>query len=83
MWSITPSDSTISCMTTFSDREIKLVRKLQDAPPQTTLRIQQVCLLHSHCTPLPLFRVYRIDNDTFEAQWNETHKPGTTQVFHF
>jgi hypothetical protein len=76
-------NSTIYCMKTFSDREIKLVRKLRDRPPQTTLQIQEPCLLHSYCNPLPLFRVYKIDDTTFEAQWNEHHKQGTTQVFRF
>ncbi len=70
-------------MKTFSDREMKLLRKLKDQPAQTTLQIQEACLLHSSCNPLPLFRVYKIDDSTFEAQWNEIHKPGTKQVFPF
>lgn len=76
-------DSTISCMKTFSDREIKLVRKLKDLPLQTTLQIQEPCDLHSYCSPLPLFRVYKIDDSSFEAQWNEFHKAGIKQVFKF
>ena len=83
MWSIDPAMGTISCMKTFSDREMKLVRQLQERPPQTALKIQSACLLHSYCTPLPQFRVYRIDDVSFEAQWNETHRPGTKQVFQF
>jgi hypothetical protein len=70
-------------MKTFSDREMKLVQKLKDQPTQTTLRIQEPCSLHSVCTPLPLFRVYKIDDATFEAEWNETHKLGPKQVFVF
>ena len=76
-------DSTIYCMKTFSDREIKLVRKLRDLPSQTTLQIQEACVLHSYCSPLPLFRVYKINDSSFEAQWNEFHKAGIKQVFRF
>ena len=76
-------NSTIYCMMTFTDREIKLVRKLSNLPSQAILQIQEPCLLHSYCNPLPLFRVYKIDDTTFEAQWNEHHNRGTTQHFRF
>jgi hypothetical protein len=32
---------------------------------------------------LPLFRVYKIDDTSFEAQWNGYHEQGTTQTFNF
>jgi hypothetical protein len=35
------------------------------------------------CTPLPLFRVYKIDDVSFEAEWNSHHVPGPKQVFQF
>ena len=70
-------------MNTFTDREMKLVVKLKKQPAQNTLGIQDPCPLHSVCTPLPLFRVYKIDDSTFEAQWNDYHNPGTRQVFRF
>jgi hypothetical protein len=70
-------------MHTFSDREMKLVLRLKEQPPETVLRLQDPCPLHSVCTPLPLFRVYKIDDSTFEAQWNDYHNPGTRQVFRF
>jgi len=70
-------------MKAFNDREMKLVQKLKDQPAGSILRIQQACLLHSYCNPLPLFRVHRIDDETFDAQWNDQHKPGIKQVFKF
>jgi len=70
-------------MTTFTDAELKLVRKLTAQQPLSVLQIQQACPTHSVCNPLPLFRVYKIDNDSFEAQWNGYHERGTKQVFRF
>jgi hypothetical protein len=70
-------------MNTFTDAELKLIRKLTDQPPQTVLQIKKNCPTHSVCTPLPLFRVYKIDNDSFEAQWNGYHEQGTKQLFQF
>jgi len=70
-------------MRTFNDREIKLIGKLKEQPPQTTVSLWQDCPLHSYCNPLPLFRGYKIDDATFEAQWNEFHHPGIKQVFRF
>ena len=70
-------------MTTFTDQELKLVRKLADRPPQTVLQIQKPCPTHSVCNPRPLFRVYKIDDASFEAQWNGYHEEGTKQVFSF
>ncbi|HEX4998463.1 MAG TPA: hypothetical protein VFY29_09560 [Terriglobia bacterium] len=60
-----------------------MIRRLKGMPPQTILKIQEPCPLHSYCSPLPLFRVYRIDDATFEAEWNTYHKPGPKQVFAF
>lgn len=68
---------------TFNERELKLIRNLKDRPPQTVLRINEDCPLHSVCTPLPLFRVYKIDEHSFEAEWNEYHNRGIRQVFRF
>ena len=70
-------------MTTFTDAELKLIRKLKLQPVQTVLQIKKACPTHSVCTPLPLFRVYKIDDVTFEAQWNGYHEAGTKQVFQF
>jgi hypothetical protein len=70
-------------MTTFTDAELKLIRKLAGQTPQTVLQIRKACPLHSVCNPLPLFRVYKIDDGSFEAQWNGYHDPGTRQVFQF
>jgi hypothetical protein len=70
-------------MTTFTDAELKLIRKLSGQPPQTALSIKKACPTHSVCTPLPLFRVYKIDDASFEAQWNGYHEQGTKQVFEF
>ncbi len=70
-------------MTTFTDAELKLVRKLAAAPAFTVLQIQQACPTHSVCNPLPLFRIYKIDDESFEAQWNGYHEAGPKQVFRF
>jgi len=70
-------------MTTFTDAELSLITRLTGKPPQTVLQIKDACPAHSVCNPLPLFRIYKIDNDSFEAQWNGYHEPGTKQVFRF
>ena len=70
-------------MTTFTEEELKLIRKLSAQPPQTVLQIKKACPTHSVCTPLPLFRVYKIDDQSFEAQWNGYHEEGTRQIFEF
>ncbi|MBI2149164.1 MAG: hypothetical protein HYU27_00980 [Acidobacteria bacterium] len=70
-------------MTTFTGAELKLIRKLKDQPVQTVLQIRSACPTHSVCNPLPLFRVYKIDDTSFEAQWNGYHEEGTRQVFQF
>ena len=67
----------------FNDRELKLIRKIQAQPAQTVAQIRESCPQHSVCTPLPLFRVYKIDDQTFEAQWNGHHEAGTKQTFRF
>jgi len=70
-------------MKTFTDHELKLIRNLRDRPSDTVLEIKDACPLHSYCSPLPLFRVYKIDDVSFEAQWNEYHIAGIKQVFSF
>ena len=70
-------------MTTFSDPELKLIRQLAGQPPQSVLQIRQACPTHSVCNPLPLFRLYKIDDLSFEARWNGFHEQGTMQVFQF
>ena len=70
-------------MTTFTDAELKLIRKLETKPTLTVLEIKKPCLLHSVCMPLPLFRIYKIDDTFFEAQWNSYHESGPKQVFSF
>jgi hypothetical protein len=70
-------------MTTFTDAELKLVHKLRTQPPMTVLKIRKTCPTHSVCTPLPLFRIYKIDDISFEAQWNGYHEAGPRQVFSF
>ena len=70
-------------MTTFTEAELKVIRKLQTRPTQTVLEIEETCPKHSVCMPLPVFRVYKIDDSSFEAQWNSYHEPGPKQVFQF
>jgi len=70
-------------MVTFTDAELKLIRKLSTQPPQSVLVIKKACPTHSVCNPLPIFRVYKLDDESFEAQWNDYHEPGTKQVFRF
>jgi len=70
-------------MDTFTDAEMKLIKKLAAQPPQTVLVIRKACPTHSVCNPLPLFRLYKIDDASFEAQWNGFHEAGTKQIFHF
>jgi hypothetical protein len=70
-------------MRTFTDAELKLVQNLSTRPPQSVLQIKEGCPQHSVCHPLPLFRVYKIDDDSFEAQWNGFHEAGTKQTFRF
>ena len=70
-------------MKTFSEKESQLVAKLKDAPAQTVLELRESCPSHSYCNPLPLFRLYRVDESTFEAQWNSHHRKGPTQSFEF
>jgi len=67
----------------FTEAELKLIGKLRERPPLTVLEIKKSCPTHSVCTPLPLFRVYKIDDNSFEAQWNGYHEPFTKQVFAF
>jgi hypothetical protein len=70
-------------MHTFTERENKLVSKLKSLAPQSVLKIAEPCPLHSMCVPLPLFRVYKIDDGSFEAEWNSYHLAGPKQVFRF
>ena len=79
----TPSSIKITFMTTFTDAELKLIQKLTAQPIQTVLQIKKDCPTHSVCNPLPLFRVYKMDDTQFEAQWNGYHEAGTKQVFPF
>ena len=72
-----------SRMHTFTEREKKLISKLKSLSPQAVLKIAEPCPLHSMCVPLPLFRVYKIDDGTFEAEWNSFHNTGPKQVFRF
>ena len=78
-----PISDRIMTMTTFTDAELKLIRKLTTQPAQTVLEIKSSCPTHSVCMPLPLFRVYKIDDASFEAQWNSYHETGPKQVFQF
>jgi hypothetical protein len=70
-------------MQIFNEDELKLIGKLKEKPPQTVLQIKKPCPTHSVCNPLPLFRVYKIDDSSFEAQWNGYHQAFTKQVFQF
>ena len=70
-------------MKTFTDHELKFIRSLKDRPADTVLEIKEACPLHSYCSPLPLFRLYKIDDENFEAQWNDYHMPGVKQIFRF
>jgi hypothetical protein len=70
-------------MQTFTEREARLIARLQTMPPQSVLKFTEPCPLHSYCNPLPLFRVYKMDDERFEAQWNNYHEEGPKQVFAF
>lgn len=70
-------------MKVFTEPELKLIRKLSGQPPQTVSMIRKACPTHSVCNPLPVFRVYKVDDVTFEAQWNGYHERGTAQMFRF
>lgn len=70
-------------MRAFNEKELKLISRLKERSPQSVLRTQGGCPHHSYCNPLPLFLVYKIDDETFEAQWNEFHEQGPRQVFRF
>jgi len=70
-------------MRTFTPHELRRIRRLKNLPAQTILKIEEPCPLHSVCTPLPLFRVYKIDDARFQAEWNSHHSPGPKQVFTF
>jgi hypothetical protein len=70
-------------MVTFTEPELKLIRKLKTQPAHTVLQIRKPCPVHSVCNPLPLFRIYKIDDATFEAEWNGYHEQGPKQVFEF
>ena len=70
-------------MKTFTDAELKLIQKLTGRPSQTVLQIKKACPTHSYCNPLPLFQVYKIDDASFEAQWNGYHDAGPRQTFRF
>ena len=70
-------------MKTFTDTELQLIRKLSAQPPQSVLQLRKACPTHSVCNPLPVFRVYKIDDTSFEAQWNGYHEQGTKQIFRF
>jgi hypothetical protein len=67
----------------FTNAELKLIGKLKERPAQTVLQIKEPCPTHSVCNPLPLFRIYKIDDNSFEAQWNGYHELFTKQVFEF
>ena len=70
-------------MKTFTTKEYKLIQKLRNLPPQATLHVKEPRPNHSFCVPLPLFRVYRVDEETFEAGWNYHHQEGPKQSFRF
>ena len=70
-------------MNTFTDAELKLIRKLTAQPQQSVLLIKKPCPTHSACNPLPLFRIYKVDDSSFEAQWNGYHETGLMQTFRF
>jgi hypothetical protein len=68
---------------TFTKKELKLIEKLKKAPTQTTLDQREPCPNHSACMPLPVFRVYRVSEDEFAAEWNTHHDKGPKQLFLF
>jgi hypothetical protein len=70
-------------MQMFTKDELKLIGKLQTQPPLTVLQIRKPCPSHSVCNPLPLFRIYKVDESSFEAQWNGYHDEGVKQTFQF
>ena len=70
-------------MQMFKEDELKLITRLRGQAPLTVLQIKKPCPTHSVCTPLPLFRIYKVDDASFEAQWNGYHEAGIKQIFNF
>ena len=70
-------------MSRFTAQEMKLIAKLRQAPNETALELREACPRHSACVPLPLFRVSRISEEGFQAQWNSHHLRGPNQSFRF
>ncbi len=70
-------------MKTFTDRERRLIQRLRNLSPQATLHLREPCPNHSFCVPLPLFSLYRVDEEIFEAEWNDHHQQGPKQLFRF
>jgi len=68
---------------TFTRQELGLIRKLGGSAIDATLDLRESCPIHSVCTPLPVFRVYRDSEDTFVAEWNDFHRKGPRQSFRF
>ena len=70
-------------MQTFTKDELQLIAKLRGQAPLTVLQVKKPCPTHSTCNPLPLFRIYKLDDTSFEAQWNGYHSEGVKQNFDF
>jgi len=83
MWSKSTTNSLRLPHDNFHGYRVEAHSTPSDATAQTILQIKEPCPTHSVCNPLPLFRVYKIDDDTFEAQWNGYHEEGTKQLFRF
>ena len=70
-------------MNTFTDQELRLIRKVRGLDALALLELKESCPRHSACMPLPLFGVQKINDDEFEAVWNDHHVQGPRQRFRF
>lgn len=70
-------------MKTFTDQELRLIRKLEGLDALVVLELKEACPRHSACMPLPLFGVQKINEAEFEAVWNDHHVAGPRQRFRF
>jgi hypothetical protein len=70
-------------MKTFTDHELRLIRKVAALDTLAVVELKEACPRHSACVPLPLFGVQKVSDDEFEAVWNDHHVGGPRQRFRF
>jgi hypothetical protein len=70
-------------MKTFTDQEMRLIRRVEGLAPLSILELKESCPRHSACMPLPLFVVQKTTDEAFDAVWNDHHSTGPRQHFRF